>query len=61
MLITVHYCKSSCEATWNLQSTELMENTLRGFLGGRILIEKGRRSVKADLSTLKFFDSICDV
>lgn len=58
MLITVHYCKSSCEATWKLQSTELMEKT-PGLLGGGALIEKVRGSVEAALSKVKLFDSIC--
>lgn len=60
MLITVHYCKSSCEVTWKLQSTELMENTLlEGFLGGGALKDKVRVSVEADLSKVELFDSTC--
>lgn len=46
MLITVHYCRSSCEATWKLQSTEMMENMLcwAFLVGGGIKREDQRDS-----------------
>jgi len=67
VLTTVLYHGSSYEATWKLQSTELMENmlelmkTMLGwlFLEGNTLIEKVRGSVKPGLSKVKLFDNIC--
>lgn len=49
MLITVHYCRSSCEATWKLQSTEMMENMLCWFffLVGVGIKEEDQRDSKS--------------
>lgn len=47
MLITVHYCRSSCEAAWKLQSAEMMENVLCWgffFVGGGTKREDQRDS-----------------